>query len=86
MPGLSSLCVISDPNVDQGRPYFIGSRVPLHKLMEHLRDGRNLSEFLRENPGVRGDHARCAIEIAFGYVSLDAMDKLQILNDDGSVA
>jgi len=86
VPGLSSLCVTSDPKIDQGRPYFIGSRVPLHKLMEHLRDGGNLSEFVRENPGVRRDLARCAIETAFGFLALDAMEKLQMLKDDGSVA
>ena len=44
--------VISDPDILGGTPVFIGSRVPVRIIFEHLEAGNSLEVFLEDFPSV----------------------------------
>ena len=44
--------VISDPDILVGTPVFIGSRVPVRIIFEHLEAGDSLEVFLEDFPSV----------------------------------
>jgi uncharacterized protein (DUF433 family) len=56
--------VQSDPEILGGTPVFVGTRVPMQSLFDHLEGGEPLDEFLRQFPSVRRDQAIAALEIA----------------------
>jgi uncharacterized protein (DUF433 family) len=53
-----------DPEVLGGQPVFVGTRVPLETLFDHLEEGLSLDEFLDDFPSVSKDQAVAALEIA----------------------
>jgi uncharacterized protein (DUF433 family) len=56
--------VHSDPELLGGTPVFVGTRVPVRALMEHLEAGDTLGDFLRSFPSVTRNQAVAALEIA----------------------
>ena len=44
--------VISDPEILGGTPVFIGTRVPVRIIFEHLEAGDSLEVFLQDFPSV----------------------------------
>ena len=44
--------VISDPEILGGTPIFIGTRVPVRIIFEHLEAGDSLEVFLEDFPSV----------------------------------
>ena len=44
--------VISDPDILGGTPVFIGTRVPVRIIFEHLEAGDSLEVFLEDFPSV----------------------------------
>jgi uncharacterized protein (DUF433 family) len=44
--------VHSDPDILGGTPVFVGTRVPVRALLDHLEHGRSLAEFLDDFPSV----------------------------------
>jgi len=44
--------VISDPDILGGTPVFIGTRVPVRIIFEHLAAGDSLEVFLQDFPSV----------------------------------
>ena len=56
--------VHSDPEILSGTPVFIGTRVPVQSLIDHLRAGDTLEVFLEDFPSVRRDQAKAALELA----------------------
>ncbi|GDX56503.1 hypothetical protein LBMAG30_06660 [Comamonadaceae bacterium] len=44
--------VISDPDILGGTPVFIGTRVPVRMIFEHLEAGDSLEVFLEDFPSV----------------------------------
>lgn len=44
--------VISDPEIHGGTPVFVGTRVPVRILFEHLEAGDSLDVFLDDFPSV----------------------------------
>ena len=44
--------VISDPEILGGTPVFIGTRVPVRIIFEHLEAGDSLEVFLEDFPSV----------------------------------
>ena len=46
-----------NPQVLGGTPVFAGTRVPVESLIEHLKAGDTLEEFLDGFPGVRREQA-----------------------------
>ena len=64
--------VISDPNILGGTPVFIGSRVPVRIIFEHLEAGDSLEVFLEDFPSVSRVLAIQVLEDAKMALVLDA--------------
>ena len=46
-----------DPEILGGTPVFVGTRVPVQILTDHLKGGATLDEFLDDFPSVRRSQA-----------------------------
>jgi uncharacterized protein (DUF433 family) len=60
--------VTTDPDLVSGTPVFTGTRVPVESLIQHLRAGDTLDDFLAGFPGVRREQAEAFLELALGAV------------------
>ena len=56
--------VHSDPEILGGTPVFVGTRVPVQTLIDHIEGGATLDEFLADFPTVRPQQARLVLEQA----------------------
>lgn len=56
--------VISDPEILGGTPVFIGTRVPVRIIFEHLEAGDSLEVFLQDFPSVSRELAIQVLEDA----------------------
>jgi len=54
----------SDPEILNGTVVFKGTRVPLQNLMDYLKDGYTLDEFLDDFPTVTREQALQVLEEA----------------------
>ena len=63
MPNTSPI-VHSDPEILGGTPVFVGTRVPVKSLYDHLGAGDSLDEFLDSFPSVSREQAVAALELA----------------------
>ena len=59
-----------DPDILGGTPVFVGTRVPVESLIQHLKHGKRLEEFLDDFPSVRRGQAEAFLEMA-GATALD---------------
>ncbi len=59
-----SAVVHSDPEILGGTPVFVGTRVPVKSLFDHLEAGDSLDEFLDGFPSVSREQAVAALEMA----------------------
>ena len=64
--------VISDPEILGGTPVFIGTRVPVRIIFEHLEAGDSLEVFLEDFPSVSRELATQVLEDAKMALVLDA--------------
>ena len=64
--------VISDPEILGGTPVFIGTRVPIRIIFEHLEAGDSLEVFLEDFPSVSRELAIQVLEDAKMALMLDA--------------
>ncbi len=64
--------VISDPDILGGTPVFIGTRVPVRIIFEHLAAGDSLEAFLEDFPSVSRVLAIQVLEDAKMALMLDA--------------
>src|SRR5258706_15215517 len=62
MPNASKI-VHSDPDILGGTPVFVGTRVPVKSLYDHLEAGDALDEFLDSFPSVTREQAVAALEL-----------------------
>ena len=69
---MKSSNVISDPEILGGTPVFIGTRVPVRILFEHLEAGDPLEVFLEDVPSVSRELAVQVLEDAKTLLVLDA--------------
>lgn len=53
-----------DPDILGGTPVFVGTRVPVRILFEHLEAGDSLDVFLEQFPSVTREQAVAALELA----------------------
>ena len=62
----NSICLVIDrnPEILGGTPVFIGTRVPVRVLLEHLAAGDRLDDFLNDFPSVSREHAVAVLEYA----------------------
>jgi uncharacterized protein (DUF433 family) len=63
MTSISSV-VHSDPDILGGTPVFVGTRVPVHILLDYLAAGDSLETFLDHFPTVSREQAVAALEQA----------------------
>ena len=64
--------VVSDPDILGGTPVFVGTRVPVRILFEHLEAGDPLEVFLASFPSVSRELAVQVLEDAKAALVLDA--------------
>lgn len=69
---MKSTHVISDPDILGGTPVFIGTRVPVRIIFEHLEAGDSLEVFLEDFPSVSRELAIQVLEDAKMTLVLDA--------------
>ena len=60
----TSTIVHSDPDILGGTPVFVGTRVPVKSLYDHLAAGDTLDEFLENFPSVSRAQAVAALDMA----------------------
>lgn len=53
-----------DPDILGGTPVFTGTRVPVDSLIQHLKHGKRLEEFLDDFPSVRREQAEAFLDLA----------------------
>jgi uncharacterized protein (DUF433 family) len=56
--------IVRDPNILGGTPVFRGTRVPFHILLDYLKAGQPMHEFLEDFPTVKREAAIGALEYA----------------------
>lgn len=54
----------SDPEILGGTPVFVGTRVPVQALIDYLKAGRSLDQFLDDFPSVTREQAVTVLEEA----------------------
>jgi uncharacterized protein (DUF433 family) len=54
--------IVSHPEIMSGTPVFAGTRVPVEALIDYLKAGDTLDEFLDQFPTVSRDQAIAALE------------------------
>ena len=64
--------VLSDPDILGGTPVFVGTRVPIRILFEHLEAGDSLQVFLEDFPSVSRELAIQVLEDARASLVPDA--------------
>ena len=64
--------VVSDPEILGGTPVFLGTRVPIRILFEHLEAGDPLEVFLEDFPSVSRELAVQILEDAQAALKPDA--------------
>ena len=60
----------SDPDILGGTPVFVGTRVPVRSLFDHLAAGDSIDDFLDGFPGVRREQVIAVLEEAASTKSL----------------
>ncbi len=64
--------ITSDPDILGGVPVFVGTRVPVRILIEHLEAGDRLDEFLEDYPSVSRDQALAVLDRAKAMLAGEA--------------
>ncbi len=54
----------SDPDILVGTLVFVGTRVPVQSLFDHLEAGDSIDDFLEGFPSVRRDQVIAVLEVA----------------------
>ena len=64
--------IVSEPEILGGTPIFVGTRVPVRILFEHLEAGDSLEVFLEDFPSVSRELAIQVLEDAKAVLVADA--------------
>ncbi|MEK6262182.1 MAG: DUF433 domain-containing protein [Planctomycetota bacterium] len=55
--------VHSDPDIMGGTPVFVGTRVPVESLFDHLKAGDSIEVFLDGFPSVKRERVRAVLKL-----------------------
>lgn len=61
---MTDRAVVCDPEIMNGTPCFLGTRVPFQNLIDYLEGGHSLGDFLKQFPSVTREMAIQALEEA----------------------
>lgn len=64
--------IVRDDDILGGTPVFAGTRVPIQTLVDYLKHGHSLDEFLEHFPSVRREVAEAVLETAIGELIAQA--------------
>jgi uncharacterized protein (DUF433 family) len=56
--------IVVDPGILSGVPVFAGTRVPIHTLMDYLKAGDRVDDFLEDFPTVTREQVSSVLEAA----------------------
>ncbi len=62
-----------DPEIMGGTPVFRGTRVPINSLLDWLKGGYTLDEFLENFPTVEREQAFCLLDAANEWLVSQAL-------------
>jgi len=65
-----------DKEIQSGQPVFVGTRVPVDSLFDHLEAGISLDDFLNDFPSVKREQAVALLEIASKLLTSKKVDQL----------
>ncbi len=65
-----------DNEIQSGQPVFVGTRVPVDSLFDHLEAGISLDEYLDDFPSVTREQAVALLEIANKLLTSRKVDQL----------
>jgi uncharacterized protein (DUF433 family) len=54
--------IMRDPEILGGEPVFVGTRVPIKSLFDHLEAGDSITEFLEGFPSVKREQILALLE------------------------
>ncbi|MBK1643971.1 hypothetical protein CKO25_04715 [Thiocapsa imhoffii] len=60
----SSSLIASDPEIRDGKPCFVGTRICVHDLLEYLAGGMTEGALLADFPSLQPRHVRAALAYA----------------------
>ena len=58
----------SDPKILGGEPVFVGTRVPIQSLFDHLEAGDSIEQFLEGFPSVKREQVIALLEESRAHV------------------
>jgi len=61
-----SKVVIQDPDILGGEPVFVGTRVPVKSLFDHLEAGDSIEDFLDGFPSVKREQVIALLDSCSG--------------------
>ena len=67
-----------DKEIQNGQAVFVGTRVPVDTLFDHLEAGISLDEFLEDFPSVTREQAITLLEIANKMLTSQKADQLYV--------
>jgi len=53
---------VSDPEVLDGSPIFVGTKVLVQALFDYLAEGESINSFLKDHPAVTNEQVTGALE------------------------
>ncbi len=65
-----------NPSILGGTPVFMGTRVPIETLFDHLESGISIKEFLNDFPSVSKEQVVAVLEIAGKILSSQNIKKI----------
>ncbi len=51
----ASILIVKSPDILSGTPVFVGTRVPVKNLLDYVRAGETITDFLDDFPSVSRD-------------------------------
>ena len=61
---MTTKLITVDPEIHSGTPVFVGTRVPIKTLFDHLEAGDSIDVFLDDFPSVSRELAVAVLELA----------------------
>lgn len=56
--------ITSNPDIMDGVPVFVGTRIPVYIVLDYLAEGYTVQEILKEYPGLDKEKIRVALRFA----------------------